>query len=176
MNAKRSKTRRRPFGVTVLAILQTVSGIQLLYGAIAFFLAALIVATPEGREYVSSFVDEDLIPSLPPIFAIVGIILLAISILSFHLARGYVNGHEWARRRGRKVAAFAILKERSKGGGVRDSYRRDKHDTDPSQGRPRSPSLDDTVEHIHTGISQPEACEEVLQVNTRIHLPFTNSV
>jgi len=109
MNARRSKTRRRPFGVTVLAILQTVSGIQLLSGAIAFFLAALIVATPEGREYVSSFVDEDLIPSLPPIFAIVGIILLAIAILSFHLARGYVNGHEWARRRGRKVAAFAIL-------------------------------------------------------------------
>ena len=109
MNAKRSKTRKRPFGVTVLAILQTVSGIHLLYQAIVFFFAALVVASPEGKEYVSSFVDESLIPSLPAIFTIVGIVLLAIAILSFHLARGYVNEHEWARRRGRKVAKVAIL-------------------------------------------------------------------
>ena len=109
MNAKRSKTRKRPFGVTVLAILQTLSGIQLLIQAIKFFFVASIATSPEGREYLSSFVDENLIPSLPAIFTIIGIIFFAIAILSFHLARGYVNGHEWARRRGRKVAMFAIL-------------------------------------------------------------------
>lgn len=109
MNAKRSKTRKRPFGVTVFAILQTVSGVNFLIQAIKFFFYASIATTPEGREYLSSFVDENLIPSLPAIFTIIGIILLVIAILSFHLARGYVNGHEWARRRGRKVATFAIL-------------------------------------------------------------------
>ena len=109
MNAKRSKTRKRPFGVTVLAILQTISGIQLLFMAIFFFVSASIVASSEGREYLSSFVDENLIGSLPAIFTLIGIIFLAIAILSFHLARGYVNGHEWARRRGRKVAMFAIF-------------------------------------------------------------------
>ncbi len=70
--------------MTVLAILQTISGIQLLVVAIAFLLFGAI-------------------------YAVLGIIFLAIAILSFHLARGYLNGHEWARRRGRKVAMFAIL-------------------------------------------------------------------
>ena len=109
VNARRSKTRKRPFGVTVLAILQTVSGIQLLVQAIMFFSFAMDPTKPEVQENLSSFIDENLVPSLPAIFTIIGIILLAIAILSFHLARGYVNGHEWARRRGRKVAKFAIL-------------------------------------------------------------------
>ncbi|MCJ2532522.1 MAG: hypothetical protein LN411_01165 [Candidatus Thermoplasmatota archaeon] len=84
MVAKRSKTRKRPFGVTVLAIMQTVSGTLFILLAIILFVSASI-------------------------FSIIGIILLAIAILSFQLARGYVNGHEWARRRGRKVAMLAIL-------------------------------------------------------------------
>jgi uncharacterized RDD family membrane protein YckC len=85
MNAKRSKTRKRPFGVTVFAILQTVSGVNFLILAVEFFASASII------------------------FTIIGMFFLAIAILSFHLARGYVNGHEWARRRGRKVAMFAML-------------------------------------------------------------------
>lgn len=104
MKTRRSKKRKRPFGVTVLALLQTVSGIQLLIQAIIFFFLAMIVTDPEVQTSLSSFADENLLRSLPAIFTVIGIIFLAIAILSFHLARGYLNGHEWARRRGRKVA------------------------------------------------------------------------
>ena len=93
MTTKRSKKRKRPFGVTVLAILQTISGIQLLVQAIMFFFFAMIATKPEVQENLSSLVDENLVPSLPAIFTVIGIILLVIAMLSFHLARGYVNGH-----------------------------------------------------------------------------------
>jgi len=131
MNAKRSKTRKRPFGVTVLAILQTLSGIQFLILAIVFFLLAWIIVT------------------------IIGIIFLALAILSFHLARGYVNGYEWARRRGRKVAMFAILIA------VISMI------LIPVRADAGAPNRDDTIQHNHTGVSQPEACEGVLQMIRR---------
>lgn len=109
MTRARRERPRRPFGVTVLAILQTLSGIQLLIQAIFFFALATIATTPEAQDQLSSFIDEGLVPNLPAIFAILGIAFLAISTLSFHLAKGYLKGHEWARRRGRKVAYLAIL-------------------------------------------------------------------
>ena len=84
MSKKRSKRRKRPFGVTVLAFLQTVTGILLLIVGMAFIFPGTILI-------------------------VLGMIFLVFAILAFHLARGYLNGHEWARRRGRKVAALAIL-------------------------------------------------------------------
>jgi uncharacterized membrane protein YidH (DUF202 family) len=92
--------------VTVLALLQTLSGIQLL---IQSFIIASMVTSPEVQESLSSFADEELAKSLPAILTLLGIVFLAIAILSFHLARGYMHGHEWARRRGRKVAVLAIV-------------------------------------------------------------------
>jgi MFS family permease len=109
LNAKSRKGRKRPFGVTVLALLQTVSGIQLLIEGLVFLALATIATSPEVQDAVSSFADENLARSLPAILTIFGLVFLALAILSFHLARGYLNGHEWARRRGRKVAVFAIL-------------------------------------------------------------------
>jgi hypothetical protein len=109
VNANSPKARKRPLGVTVLALLQTVSGIQLLIQAIAFFVFAAIVSSPESQVALSSFVDENLVQNLPAIFAAIGIVFLVLSVLSFHLARGYLKGYEWARRRGRKVAVLAML-------------------------------------------------------------------
>ena len=108
MNAKRTKVRR-PFGVTVLAILQTISGIQLLIQSLLFFVFATITSSPEVQESLSSFADENLVRNLPTIFALLGIVFLVIALLSFHIARGYMKGYEWARVRGRKVAVVAIF-------------------------------------------------------------------
>ena len=109
MSGRGSGRRKRPFGVTVLAILQTVSGIQLLFQAIVLLAVASMINDPEARENISAFADENLADTLVLVLTLLGIVFLVIAILSFHLARGYLNGHEWARRRGRKVAMFAIL-------------------------------------------------------------------
>ena len=95
--------------MTVLAILQTISGIQLLIQSLLFFVFATITSSPEVQESLSSFADENLVKNLPTIFALLAIVFLIIAVLSFHLARGYMRGHEWARVRGRKVAIVAIL-------------------------------------------------------------------
>ena len=108
LSVKKTKVRR-PFGVTVLAILQTISGIQLLIQSLLFFVFATITSSPEVQESLSSLVDENLVKNLPTIFAVLGIVFLIFAILSFQIARGYMRGYEWARVRGRKVALVVIL-------------------------------------------------------------------
>ena len=109
MSNNPSDRRRRPFGVTLIALLQIVSGLQLLLVAILAFIIASLASTPEVQEELSSSVGEQVADSIAPIFLLIGIAALAIAIVSFVMARGYLRGREWARRRGRKIALFAIL-------------------------------------------------------------------
>jgi len=108
--AGRSKGRgSRPLGVTLIAILQIVSGLQMLVVALVAFIIASVASTPEVQGQLSTSVGENVAGSIAAIFLMIGIIALAIAVFSFVLARGYVRGREWARKKGRKIAFFAIL-------------------------------------------------------------------
>ena len=95
--------------MTLLAILQILSGLQLLLVAIVAFIIASVASTPEVQEELSSSVGEKVADSISVIFFVIGMAALAIALFSFVLARGYLKGREWARRRGRKLAFFAII-------------------------------------------------------------------
>ncbi|UCE44732.1 MAG: hypothetical protein JSU93_04820 [Methanobacteriota archaeon] len=95
--------------MTLLAVLQILSGLQLLFVAIVAFIIASVASTPEVQEELSSSVGEKVADSIAVIFFVIGVAALAIALFSFVLARGYLKGREWARRRGRKIALFAII-------------------------------------------------------------------
>ncbi|MFH1579462.1 MAG: hypothetical protein ABIE25_04810 [Thermoplasmatota archaeon] len=82
----------RPLGVTILAIIAIVAGIQSLGAGLALF----------------SF-SSTLEKSILGIGSLIGLGFLIIGLFYLFLARGYVKGHERARRKGRMIAAFAIL-------------------------------------------------------------------
>jgi amino acid transporter len=109
LTGERRHPRRRPFGVTILAIAQTISGIQLLIVAFVAFAFAAIVSDAEVQEQLSSAANEIDFDSLALLFVVIGIVSLALSVFSFALARGYAKGRPWAWRRGRKIAVFTIL-------------------------------------------------------------------
>jgi NAD/NADP transhydrogenase beta subunit len=95
--------------VTILAIVQTISGIQLLIVALVAFAFAAIVSDEEVQEQLSSAAEEIDFDTLALLFMLIGIVSLALSIFSFALARGYVKGRQWAWRRGRKIAVLTII-------------------------------------------------------------------
>lgn len=103
------RPKRRPFGVTILAIAQTLSGIQLLIQALIAFAIAAIVSDPEVQEQLSSVAGEVDFDTLSLLFVLIGIAALGIAIFSFALARGYAKGRSWAWRRGRKIAVITII-------------------------------------------------------------------
>jgi hypothetical protein len=108
--ADRSKSRgSRPLGVTVIALLQIVSAVQMLAVALVAFIIASIASSPEVQDELSSTVGEGVADNIATIFLLIGIIALAIAVFSLILSRGYLRGREWARKKGRKIAFFAIL-------------------------------------------------------------------
>ena len=100
--------RRRPLGVLVLAILQVFSGIQLLFVSIASLVIAAILNSPEAEEQVPTTIQPEAIGLLVVVIAVIGVVALLMAIFSFLLARGYLRGREWSRRKGRQMALLAI--------------------------------------------------------------------
>lgn len=100
-------TKRCPFGIVVLAILQVLNGIQLLVSGLWFWAVSSIADTPDVRD---ALVDSPawLVDNLKGIFFWLGLIYIIVSILAFLFARGYIRGYEWARHKGRVLAALLI--------------------------------------------------------------------
>jgi len=82
----------RPLGVTILAIIAIVAGIQSLGTGLALV----------------SF-STTLEKSISGIVSIIGLGFLIVGLSHLLLARGYIKGRERARRKGRMIAVFAIL-------------------------------------------------------------------
>lgn len=82
----------RPLGVTLLAIIAIVAGLQSLGVGLA-----LVSFSSTLEETVSGLVS------------LIGLAFLIIGLSYLLLARGYVKGYERARRKGRMIAVFAIL-------------------------------------------------------------------
>jgi len=106
MTAKRKPSR--PLGVTLLALLQILTGIQLILSALVSFAISSWAATPEGQAEIAEL-SVRLAENASLIWFLLALVYLALGIAALLLSRGYLNGREWARRKGRVVAAFAIL-------------------------------------------------------------------
>jgi len=65
--------------------------------------------TPEGLAELSRSGKEWIVQNAGSVFFIIAVVSLVLGVGALWLARGYVKGFEWARRRGRTVAALAIL-------------------------------------------------------------------
>jgi len=104
-----AQQRNRPFGVTILAILQILGGLGMLLLSLLFFGLAALFGTstmfPEFRDMLPQwFVDMGTVA-----FLVLAIIVLIVAIISFLLARGFLHGKRWARMVGIVLAALEIV-------------------------------------------------------------------
>ena len=86
----------RPFGVVLLSLYQILQGLW--YLVLSLVLLAL-----------SSRAGDEGDKALSGVLLLLGLAFLVSGVYSLWLARGYVKGHEWARRRGIGIAIFAIV-------------------------------------------------------------------
>jgi hypothetical protein len=95
-------TRIRPFGITLLALVQIISGLQ-------FWLLAIAsrADTTELQDALSE--NAWIAENVDGVLFWSRIIYVVLGLLAFALAYGYLNGSEWAGRRGASVATFAIV-------------------------------------------------------------------
>jgi hypothetical protein len=104
----RPTSRKRPFGVTVLAILQVFAGFQSLAASLLYFALSSWAKSPEGLADLASS-GAWVLRNASGVFFLLASVYLILGIGSLLLARGYVKGFERARRKGRLVAILAIV-------------------------------------------------------------------
>lgn len=103
-----SSGRNRPFGVTLLALVQILAGFQSLAASLMYFALTSWAKSAEGVARLENS-GEWAVKNGATLFLVLALVYLILGIGSLLLARGYVKGVEWARRRGRWVATFAIV-------------------------------------------------------------------
>lgn len=97
----------RPLGVTLLAVIQLLSGMNALSSGLFFLAVSAAAETDTVQEALerSPWMAEN----AASIFLWLGLLFLGLAVWSFWYARGYLLGHEWARRRGRRLAGLTVV-------------------------------------------------------------------
>lgn len=103
-----ARTKRCPFGIVVLAILQVVNSIQLFVSGLWCWAVSSVADTPDVRDALASS-PAWLVDNLAGILFVLGLIYVILAVLAILFARGYVRGQEWARHKGRVLAALLVV-------------------------------------------------------------------
>jgi len=107
MVARNRSRPSRPFGITILAILQFLSGLNALGSSFLFFAISSLATTDSVQQALRS--SPWVAANAAGIFFWLGLIFLVLAIWSLWYARGYIKGQEWARRHGRRLAFLTIV-------------------------------------------------------------------
>jgi uncharacterized membrane protein YfcA len=89
--------RKRPLGVTLLAILQILGGLFELILGIGFLLIAALVNLADIREKVGTSVPDWVINNSTLIFGVLGLFFIIMAIISLVLAWAFLKGKNWSR-------------------------------------------------------------------------------
>jgi hypothetical protein len=89
--------RKRPVGVTILAILEIIVGILSLVGALGFFALAVLINVGDIRQRIGTSVPDWVLNNAPLFFGALGIFFLIMAIISLVLAWAFLKGKNWAR-------------------------------------------------------------------------------
>ncbi len=102
--------RRRPLGITILAVLEALLGIFLLLASLGSFIVAALWNNHLVHEALQNSTLPQWISNDPALFfAIVGVASLAIAVLAFVLAYGFLQGRRWAWTLGIAVGIISIV-------------------------------------------------------------------
>lgn len=103
------RTQSRPFGVTLLSVIQFILGIGYLLSMLWALSISSWASSVDGQVKLQSVGGDQLANLVSTLFLVIGLIYLVMGISSLLLSRGYFKGRESARHRGRTMAALAIV-------------------------------------------------------------------
>jgi hypothetical protein len=89
--------RKRPLGVTLLAILEILAGLFSLLASFGLFAIAALINVEEVRQQVSDQLPQWILDNAPVIFGVLGVVFLITAIVALVLAWGFLKGKRWAR-------------------------------------------------------------------------------
>ena len=103
--------KKRPTGVTILAVLQIIVAIVLLLAAMGMFLVGALSGIDEVKEAIGEEVPSWFVDNAGIFFSSMGVIFLIIALIGFGLGYGYLKGIGLAWTLGIIIAVLSIIGE-----------------------------------------------------------------
>ena len=109
--AEKENEKKRPTGVTILAILQIIGAIILLIAAIGMFAVGALSGIDEVKDAIGEEVPDWFVDNAAMFFGAMGVIFLIFAIVCFGLGYGYMKGIGLAWTLGIIFAVLSIIGE-----------------------------------------------------------------
>ena len=101
--------KKRPTGITILAVLQIIFGVLFLLGAVGMFLIASIADVADLEDAIGEDAPDWIVDNFALAFGVLGVVFLIIGIVGLVLGYGYLKGIGWAWTVGIIFAVLGII-------------------------------------------------------------------
>ena len=108
---KMENEKKRPTGVTILAILQIICAIILLIAAMGMFVVGALTGIEEVKDAIGEEVPDWFVDNAAMFFGAMGVVFLILAIVGFGLGYGYMKGIGLAWTLGIIFAVLSIIGE-----------------------------------------------------------------
>lgn len=101
--------KKRPTGITILAVLQIIFGVLFLLGAVGMFLIASLADVADLEDAIGEDAPDWIVDNFALSFGALGVFFLIIALVGFVLGYGYLKGIGWAWTVGIIFAVLGII-------------------------------------------------------------------
>jgi hypothetical protein len=101
--------RKRPVGVTIMALLQLTIGALMLLSSIGFAALSLLVTNEEIRNAIGQNAPGWLVDNATLIFGSLALVFLALALIAIMIGYGFLKGRSWAWVAGMVFAIVSIM-------------------------------------------------------------------
>jgi hypothetical protein len=106
---ERDNVKKRPTGITIIAVLQIIFGVLFLLGAVGMFLIASLADVADLEDEIGEDAPDWISDNFVMAFGVLGLVFLIIALVGFVLGYGYLKGIGWAWTVGIIFAVLGII-------------------------------------------------------------------
>jgi hypothetical protein len=101
--------RKRPTGVTIMAILQLAIGALMLLSALGFLVISMLVTNQQVRDAIGQNTPKWLVDNATLVFGSLALLFLLLAFIALMIGYGFLKGRSWAWVAGVIFAIISIL-------------------------------------------------------------------
>ena len=88
--------RKRPVGITIMALLQLTMGALMLLASLGFIALSILTTNQQVRDAIGNDAPKWLVDNATLVFGSLALLFLALGVIAFLIGYGFLKGRSWA--------------------------------------------------------------------------------
>jgi len=88
--------RKRPVGITIMALLQLTMGALMLLASLGFMALSILTTNQQVRDAIGNDAPKWLVDNAMLVFGSLALLFLALGVIAFLIGYGFLKGRSWA--------------------------------------------------------------------------------